>query len=85
MNTLGAQIPGEERVGSRFGGSFYVTVAIFAACLSTVVYSTLFLGGTLFGFALAFGGGVIALECVVVFRKMFGGRRDQADYERAYQ
>jgi hypothetical protein len=69
MSTTGIQIPTEQPT---FGRASLPVAIICSMCLGAVVYATVYLQGTLLGFALAFGGGAIAIECLIVLQGLSG-------------
>jgi hypothetical protein len=44
--------------------------SIFVPCAAAVLLSAFLYSGTWFGLAVAFGGGIVAIECAIVIRKI---------------
>lgn len=81
MSTAGAQFPYRGSEGTTAGTrDKAIAWTIFSVCVLTFVLALLFLSGTDLGFALAFGSGLVAYECVLVIRRI--AARTAADSDR---
>lgn len=70
MATKGIAVPREGSIVKDAVAflSGHPVVAVAIVCLAAVVYAAIFLQGTWLGFALAFGGGAIVIECLIVLQ-----------------
>ncbi len=60
----------ETRVRLEMKRNRILLYSILVLCAAGVLLASLFYSGTWFGFALAFGGGIVAMECVLVIRRI---------------